>query len=254
MKAMSLNYTNNNERQPVQRDRTIEALFQTKTIGRRVCAATASNLYETLEMLRNGRSEAIKSRSVASQVDQVKNYLSSSLKTVATTFDPVNPVSVAIRKAPWYISTPLKLACDEVQAGMDYLSDPVKSAAELMEYMIKKPSRIAKLMQAAGVPVPADIMTLIKLESDVDKAHEVWSAWSKKGIDPVKFNDKNTARFRGKIILSLVKALFDHDPDKLGKSIERYLTGILESSGERVLAKSLKVAMNYPGASSGVSS
>ena len=218
MKAMSVKFPANDHALADGHQRVKDLINDTKAFGRSVCS------------------------------DMVKSYLSSSATTIAA-LDKINPVSIAIRKAPWYISMPLQLARDEVQACFDYVAHPLKSATELMQYMSKKPSRIAKLLRAAGVPIPADIMDLIKLEDDINKAQDVWDLWLEKDIDPAKLQDKGIARYQGKILLSLVKTMVDDDAGKLGKDVERYLKGMLETSGGRVVAKSMKtVLQNKPAA------
>ena len=232
-----------NDEVPIKIDKDMMAFARSvfSLIGRRSLGLYGRNIASIKE--NNPVTAALRAQSGVEKVAGVQPYLKSSFKTALTAANTVNPVSIAINHGPKFVSLPLQLACDEVRACVDYISHPAKSASELMEYMVKKPSRIAKLLQAAGVPVSTEIMDLIKLEGDVNKAHEVWSVWQKKGIDPVKLQDKGIARFRGKILLTLIKALVDHDASKLSKNIERYLMGMIESSGKRVLAKSLKAAL-----------
>lgn len=177
----------------------------------------------------------------AGQVANAGRYLKSAASKGVQALDQVNPVSIAIRNGPWYISQPLQFTRDELTALATYLSHPVSSAQEMLEYFSKKPSRLAKLLRAGGVNIPTDVMAAMKMEEDWDKAQELLPIFIEKGIDPLKILNKDMARLRGKVVLSIIKTCMGDDTE-LFQSLERLAIGLLETAGTRVVAKTLKVA------------
>ena len=242
-----------------ENDALRDAVINAEAFGRSVAGAVGDSIYSTAQAIAhyNPVSVAIRNRPGISQLKSTTSYLTSTTKsmaeavyndpvsatrTVNAALDKVNPVSVAIRQGPWYVSMPLQLAREETQACLDYLAHPVQSATELVDYMYKKPSRIAKMMRAVGVDIPPEVITMIKFEDDLNKMEQVFPVWMEKGIDAAKIQDKNIARYRGKILLSILKAITDNGGD-LEKDVERYLVGMLESSATRALSKSMKTAL-----------
>ena len=181
----------------------------------------------------------------APNVEQVANagrYLKSAANKGTQALDRVNPVSIAVRNGPWYISQPLQFTRDELAALTSYLFHPVSSAQDLLEYFSKKPSRLAKLLRAGGADIPEDVIAAMKMEEDWNKAHDLLPVFIKEGIDPVKILNKDMARIRGKVLLTFIKACMGDETD-LFRSLEKLVIAMLETAGTRVMAKTCKEAM-----------
>ena len=182
-------------------------------------------------------------------IGEASRYLASGVTQAASAatraLDYINPVSIAIRKGPWFISKPLQFTRDELQALTSYLTHPIASGQELLEYFGKKPSRMAKLLKVMGVPVPAEAMAMMKFEEKLDTAEKLWHILMKEESDPEKMFDKNMARLRGKVVLTALKAMMG-DNDEVFEDLEHLAVSMLETAGNRVLAKTIKYAVKDP--------
>ncbi|MGI9275510.1 MAG: hypothetical protein ACR2PT_11785 [Endozoicomonas sp.] len=219
-----------------------------EAFGRNVCKHSGEAVTDLVSMATSYNPVSLAKRHVTvKNVSTVGRYLRDSTikgaRVTSQVLDQVNPVSIAIRHTPWYISKPLEFTRDEVRALNHHLTHPVSSGQELLEYFTKKPSRMAKLLRAAGVDVPIDVIDLMKMEEGWEKANEVTPGLMEKGADPVKFLGKDMAHLRGKMVLTLVKALMGDDVDVL-TNLERCAVALLEKAGSRVMTKTYKVAIS----------
>ena len=150
----------------------------------------------------------------------------------------INPISLTLRHAPSVVSTPLKYVCDEVDGFTNYLLHPTKSMTEVVNYFVKKPIRLARLMQALGVPVDPVTMAALKMENDIEKAEKMAPSMLAGTTSANKLLTANVERLRGKIVLSLVKAAVDGG-EEIMEDMIKLIPQLLIHSGERALGKSL---------------
>ena len=126
-----------------------------------------------------------------------------------STLNMLNPVNLTIRYAPSIIATPVRYVGEEVQGFASHLLNPRKSLHETVQYFAKKPIRMARLLQVLGVPVDPTTMAIFKMDSTLDKVERLAPDMIKGKVNIGKVTGCNVDRVRGKIILSLIKAMID---------------------------------------------
>ncbi|WP_153763980.1 hypothetical protein [Endozoicomonas sp. OPT23] len=153
----------------------------------------------------------------------------------------LNPVNLTVRYAPSIIATPVRYVGEEVQGFAAHLLNPRQSLCEAMEYFAKKPDRLARLLQALGVPIDPTTMTIFKVESTMDKVEKLFPDMLAGKMNMSKVTTSNVERLRGKIILSVIKALIDGGED-FTEDMLKYIPRLFMHSGERAVVKTLMKA------------
>lgn len=192
---------------------------------------------------------------VTSAVDSVASYFALGRKATVVTgvsvlgaaksalgiLNTVNPVSLVINYGPTVVATPIRYVSEEIQGFTSHLLNPKKSLVDSVQYFAKKPIRIARLLQALGLPVDPTTMAIFKMESDLDKIEKFAPQMMKGKFDASKMMTTNVERVRGKIILSFIKAFVDGGED-LTEDMLKLLPKLFAHSGERAVARTLMKA------------
>ncbi len=153
----------------------------------------------------------------------------------------VNPINLLINYGPTVVATPVRYVSEEIQGFTAHLLNPKKSLVDSAQYFAKKPIRIARLLQAMGLPVNPVTMAIFKMESDLDKVEKLAPQMIKGKLDGTKMMSVNVERVRGKIILSFIKAFVDGGED-LTEDMLKLIPKLFMHSGERAVARTLMEA------------
>ena len=237
------NPVQNNPVQNNVQDDLKEAPPKPMAFNRRICHAGVeriAGLNKVPEKYNPG--SLAKKHITAENARDVIRLLKAGIEAAPRALNAINPVSIAIRNTPWYISKPLELTCEEVQTLNRYLTHPVSTAQEMAEYFYSDPVRTIKLLKVLGAPIPRDVLLMAELDDDLEKGKTLYPIVMKKGADPVVGLNKNMGRLRGKMVLSTIKALTGDKVDLL-EDLEKYAIAMLETAGTRVMAKTIKHAL-----------
>ena len=163
---------------------------------------------------------------------------------VAYGLDKTNLISLGIRKGPKVISVPLTYLTEEIRGLKDFFLHPLTSVQKLVQYFIKKPGRLARLMSCCGVPFSPHTLQLLKQIDKLNQAEQCFQAMMKDGPCLVVGSTKALEKTKGKMVLSLLNCLFSGRDEDLIEIICQYSSQLMMLSGQRVVGKSAKAALN----------
>ncbi len=110
------------------------------------------------------------------------------LRTTASLFDAINPVSIAIRRGTKAIRLPLQYLRDKTNTLTFFTLHPITALCYTCHFICKSPARVSRLLMAVGIPVDPTTLLILAYETDLKRASDDFH-------NILKNNDKPVGRY-----------------------------------------------------------